>query len=259
MPVSSYRGRPRSRGGAHCTTSLLRPNDALVSAGTVRIRSPKKGHGGRGTGLHTITLAPPPPEPAAHTRRRHTSRRREGGTALPPGIAAHGTVAPGRIARGIGPLTKGVATSNRLRGARPTTGPGPRPGGTRQHPRSRGLMRRGGHARPTGRTTSLALASLSRIQGPHPHGAARRLGGLGPAPNPHQLTVGGDRRFLRFHGLVLSRRARTSPPATPFSSCNGYRWAGHRPGRGGDRAGRSQVAASPQITRSWFTTRRPCL
>ena len=128
---------------------------------------------------------------------------------------------------------------------------GERLSGRRLHPRRHGLTRGGGRAR--------ALAILPQKQAPHPRGAARRRHGLGPALNPHQLMVGGGRGFRHFHRRALSRRARAPLPATLFSSSKGSPWAGQKLGCGGGRPGRCRVAAALRTTRSWSTTRRPCL
>ena len=160
-----------------------------------------------------------------------------------------GTAALGKSARGIVPIAKDVATNSRLRGTLQVRAPGQRLIGRRLHPRRHGLIRGGGRAG--------VLATLPRNQAPHPRGAARRRHGLGPALNPHQLTVGGGRGFLHFHRLALSRRARTPLQATLFSSYKGSPWAGQRLGRGGERPGRSPVAAALRTTRPWSTTRRP--
>ena len=209
-------------------------------------RSPRKGHGGRVIGLNIIILEPPPPAPAAH----------KGGAALPPEAAVDGTAALGKSARGIVPTAKDAVTNSRLRGTLQVRAPGQRLIGRRLQPRRHGLIH-GGRAKPPGQTPARVLATLPRNQAPHPHGAARRRHGLGPALNPHRLMPGGGLGFLLSHMLVPFRRARAPLQAFLFRDYNGSPKAGQRRGRGGERPGRSPAVAAPQTTRSWFTTRRP--
>ena len=269
MPASSYRGRPLSREEVRYATSRSPLTaDGLANARPACVRPPRAGHGGRGTSLRVTTRVSLAPEPAAHTRRGHTRRCEESGAAPLQEPAAHTMGAPGTIARGTAPTTSGAVKSSRIRGALQAPGPGQDQTGAlpgvryaliievhRRHSPTRG----GGRAMPPGRTMVQEWATRPRNQEPRPHGAARRKGGLGHAPKPHQPMVDMDPAFLPSHDLVPFKRVQAQLRAISFSNYRRSLGAGRRPGHGGDGPDLSQEADFPRTTQSWFTRRRRSL